>query len=225
MIWIYNALDLAKSFQVYAIDIIGEAGKSSGNRPSLSSNAYQDWLNEIFEKLNLEKANVCGASFGGALAHRFAISYPHRIESLILLAPANLYKIQKMFIFKGIMANMIPTKSSAISFLNYMSAAGSYLTNSDIQDFIIQFRAYRPNKDVILTKICSDAELRNLPEKTLILLGDKEVLYNPIQAKHRVDKFSKSAVVQIIKGSKHTVSVDQPKVFYNEIVNFIYGTK
>ena len=44
---------LAPKFRVYAIDMIGEAGKSAEARPSLHSDAYSQWLREVFQQLGV----------------------------------------------------------------------------------------------------------------------------------------------------------------------------
>ena len=51
--WTADVKELSKNYHVYAIDIIGECGKSAENRPSFKSDSYSDWLSEIIDKLGL----------------------------------------------------------------------------------------------------------------------------------------------------------------------------
>lgn len=41
-------------------------------------------LNELFDHLNIEQAVVCGVSFGGIIAQRFALDFPDRCKALVL---------------------------------------------------------------------------------------------------------------------------------------------
>lgn len=62
--FIDNVATLSKHFRIYAIDIIGEAGKSAGTRPTKITE-YSTWLKEVFDALGISKAALCGASLGG----------------------------------------------------------------------------------------------------------------------------------------------------------------
>jgi len=95
--FIDNVAALSNHFRVYAIDIIGEAGKSAGTRPTITE--YPIWLKEVFDALGISKAALCGASLGGTLAHQFALTFPQYIDSLILLAPPSLLNMRIAFIF------------------------------------------------------------------------------------------------------------------------------
>src|ERR1700733_10414074 len=64
--WNFNVATLSKHFRIYAIDIIGEAGKSAGTRPTMTTE-YSQWLKEVFDALGISKADICGASLGGTL--------------------------------------------------------------------------------------------------------------------------------------------------------------
>jgi pimeloyl-ACP methyl ester carboxylesterase len=155
--WFYNIEALSKHFRIYAIDIIGEAGKSAGTRPSI--NEYSLWLKDVFEALNLNKASVCGASSGGTVAHQFALQYPQFINSLILLAPPSLAKMRLSFILRAILANIIPGAFFTRSFLKYMSSRYTEYPDWLIDAFVIQFQAYKPN--TIEIPILSNDKLAN----------------------------------------------------------------
>jgi pimeloyl-ACP methyl ester carboxylesterase len=47
--FIDNVATLSKHFRIYAIDIIGEAGKSVGARPTKITE-YSIWLKEVFDE-------------------------------------------------------------------------------------------------------------------------------------------------------------------------------
>jgi 2-hydroxy-6-oxonona-2,4-dienedioate hydrolase len=76
---------LAPSHRVYALDIIGMAGKSAGTRYSRSGDAYPHWLVDVLDALQLVEAAFVGVSFGGWLILRLAALAPERISQAVLL--------------------------------------------------------------------------------------------------------------------------------------------
>lgn len=219
--WLYNVAALSQTFCVYAIDIIGEAGKSAGTRPLYKSGDHAHWLNEVLNGLGLDKAAICGASLGGMIAHMFALQYPQSVTSLVLLAPPSLLKMRPSFLFCAILANIFPTTYFTKKFLSYISSSAKNFPPSAVDAFVIQVQSYRPNLDAI--PIISDHELSQLSVKTLVLIGDDEVLYNPLDVAERIHAISSSIEVDIIPGAKHTISVDRPDLFSERLIQFIGG--
>lgn len=86
--WYPNVSELSKTHRVYAINTIGDLGKSElsdmDNYPK-NGQDYSKWLNEIMEKLQINKCDVIGASMGGWISMNCAIYSPEKINHLILL--------------------------------------------------------------------------------------------------------------------------------------------
>jgi pimeloyl-ACP methyl ester carboxylesterase len=62
----------AEHFRVYAVDIVGEPGRSAPARPPLGSDDYAGWLDDVFDALGLARASLVGASLGAWLALDYA---------------------------------------------------------------------------------------------------------------------------------------------------------
>lgn len=88
-IWLQVLENLAAEFDVLAPD---HPGFGQSDRP--------DWLDgmddmvfhylDLLDKLNIEKVNIVGISFGGWLAAELAVSFSDRIDKLVLSAAAGL---------------------------------------------------------------------------------------------------------------------------------------
>jgi pimeloyl-ACP methyl ester carboxylesterase len=77
-------LDFLKSSnRVIACDIRG-FGKSTDEESSLSIDLFGEDLIAFMDKLNIEKAIVCGLSMGGYIALNVLKRFPDRFEALIL---------------------------------------------------------------------------------------------------------------------------------------------
>lgn len=73
------------SHNVLVIDLIGHGQTSSYVHPYRYTNDSQiSDLDTIFSKLKLETIDLLGYSMGGRLALAYALSYPHKINKLIL---------------------------------------------------------------------------------------------------------------------------------------------
>ena len=215
--WIDNVATLSKHFRVYAIDIIGEAGKSAGTRPTKITE-YSIWLKEVFDALGISKTVLCGASLGGTHAHQFASTFPQYVDSLILLAPPSLLKMRIAFILRFLLANLLPTTLFARNFFKYTSSGSSKFPEKLIQAFVIQLQAYKLSTNKI--PLISDYDLAHLPSRTLLLIGEDEVLYDVEKVVSRVHSVAPFVTIAIIAEAKHMVSVDQPDLVNEKIIQF-----
>lgn len=143
--------------------------------------AFLDYCNSFNEKVNL-----CGLSLGGLLAIDYAVDYPDKVNSLILIGtpyevPKKLLKIQN-FIFK-----IMPKKT---------------FENMGISK----------NNFINLTKSMTDIEikskLKGIKCNTLILCGKKDNA-NIESAKQLKNHIKKSELI-IIENSAHEVNVENP---------------
>jgi pimeloyl-ACP methyl ester carboxylesterase len=88
--WKYNVEDLSQYYRTYAIDLIGDAGKSEFDSLDNVMKDGKDQANlyyEITEKLGVDNAYVVGASEGGFIGTNFALYHPERVKMLALLGP------------------------------------------------------------------------------------------------------------------------------------------
>lgn len=85
--WMGDVALWAKDFRVHCVDIIGEPGLSSPQRPTLASGAYPLWLDDVLEGLRIEKTALVGLSLGGYLVLDYATRRPQRVSAVVALCP------------------------------------------------------------------------------------------------------------------------------------------
>ena len=76
---------LAKTSRVITYDLRGH-GLARGAPPTQSLEHLVSDLHLLFERLGIAKADVYGASFGGAVAQYFTLAHPTRVRSLCAIA-------------------------------------------------------------------------------------------------------------------------------------------
>src|SRR5262245_14040663 len=76
---------LAGAFRVLTFPLLGERGADAqAGGPARSLDALADQISAVLDDRGLERAVICGISFGGLVALRFAAREPARTAGLIL---------------------------------------------------------------------------------------------------------------------------------------------
>jgi pimeloyl-ACP methyl ester carboxylesterase len=86
-IWAGDVAAYSQQHRVYAVDLPGEPGKSAPNRPAWDSPAFAEWLEDVFDALEIKKGMLLGVSQGGWTSLKLATYQPERVEKLVLLCP------------------------------------------------------------------------------------------------------------------------------------------
>jgi pimeloyl-ACP methyl ester carboxylesterase len=99
---------LAHSCRVYALDIIGYAGKSKAVKSIEDRATLVEWLIDVLDALNIDKAHMVGWSLGGFLTVNYAIEKPERLKKIVLLAPAATFvPFSKIFLIGTQLTSMV----------------------------------------------------------------------------------------------------------------------
>lgn len=216
--WIHNIEKLAGALQIYAVDIIGDAGRTEGRRP-MSEDAYCNWLEDVLIGIGRPKVGLCGASFGAWLAAAYMRQTSRRVSKLALLAPANLDTLRPAFLARALMAGMFPSEKLVRGF---QAAVSSPMAPEPpgwaMDDLLVRWRCQRgsprpPGR-------MSDADLRVLPKNTLLLLGEDEALYDPVRARARVQAHAPHVRVELLPDAGHSMAFDQSDKVSDALVEF-----
>lgn len=83
--WMQPAIDeLAKEWRVIPCALPGEPGSRGSVNGSFDS--FVDYLDGVLNDASVERAVICGVSYGGLVALRYAARRPERTEALILVS-------------------------------------------------------------------------------------------------------------------------------------------
>jgi pimeloyl-ACP methyl ester carboxylesterase len=85
--WLRPALDaLQTKCRTVSYTLCGDFGAGWRMDPSLGFENYLRQLDDVFDRARVERAAVCGISYGGFIALRYAATRPHRVSRLILVS-------------------------------------------------------------------------------------------------------------------------------------------
>jgi len=81
--WMKPALtELAKRCRVMSYTLCGDFGSDMKFDPALGFDNFIKQLDQVFDRTGLERAALCGVSYGGLIALRYAALRPERVTSL-----------------------------------------------------------------------------------------------------------------------------------------------
>lgn len=199
--WVADFPEFTRYFRVYAVDIPGEAGKSTQNRPSWNGPAYAEWLEDVLDGLQIEKAVLLGISQGGWMALKFAVCYPERVRKLVLLAPGGVVPARASFLLRAIPLSFLgrwgAEKLNRIVFGRQPMDAEAI----QIMDAILTYFKPRIEKQPIFT----DEELLRLKMPTLLVAGEQDALIDPVKTAQRLRALLPDLQVKLLPDTGHVL--------------------
>ncbi len=208
--WYLQAGDLGRTHRLYAVDLMGDIGLSQQRGQIHTRAQAADWLAATLDGLDLRRAALVGSSFGGFHAVNLAVARPDRVGSLALLAPAATLKPFKP------LANLFIRTGSLLPLPMTVEPGLRGMMGGDLPDprIVRQIRTgvagFRYDRAGIFPSQVPDRELAGLACRTLVLLGDQEMIYDPDEAARRAAALIPDCDVDILPGVGHLLGMQQP---------------
>jgi pimeloyl-ACP methyl ester carboxylesterase len=215
--WRYNAEALNKRYRTYAIDTIGDAGKSVllnlDNYPR-DGRALSDFYREITNKLGVESAYVVGASQGGFIGTNYALYAPERVKKLVLLGPMG-YAGTERTVVRIILATMLPFRSIQDSTFRWAFGDDSGVREACEEWFRLVMTGVIPKQ--ARPKTFSAEQLQTLKCPVLLVLGQKDGLVGDPQKAQRLAEIIPN-MRSVIVNTGHAIGVEKPEET-NSLIN------
>ncbi|MBX3015657.1 MAG: alpha/beta hydrolase [Caldilineaceae bacterium] len=200
--WLREVGTWAKAFRVYAVDIIGDAGLSAPARPTHASDAHALWLSDVLDGLGLKRTALIGTSLGGWVALDFAIRFPARVSSLVLLTPGGV--ANKNIIWWALPLLLLgPWGARKVreriigKFRAPDSAAEKEF--AELTELIFQHMVPRTEQHPTFT----DEELSKLRMPVLVLLGGKDVTMDSNRIQQRFVQHVQGVEILLAPNARH----------------------
>ncbi len=219
--WKYMAPFLQDRYHVYAIDIIGDMGKSYAYNPPKSDIEISRWFNQVLDGLGLNKVNLCGHSNGGFQAMLIAQQNSGSVDRLILLAPASGFKpFSLKFYLSSFGTAIFPYDFILETFRNSGTLKTDRWSKEMTEMLTLSFRA-AANQLRVYPREFSDTELKAIKVPTLLILGNEEMIYSPAGAAVRATRILPDARVVMLPGCSHAIPYDAPEEAADAIDSFL----
>src|SRR5262245_21997668 len=199
--WAGDVAEYSAHFRVYAIDLLGEPGKSAPVRPDWRSSAYAEWLGDVLDALKVKRAIFVGLSQGGWTALKFAIAHPERVEKLVLMTPGGITFDRVSFALRAIALSFFgPWGVERITQLVFSPLPVPAEVNEATMVITTNFK---PRIGVL--PIFSDDELQRLTMPTLLLIGKDDALRDARKVTERMRTLVPGLTATIIPWAGHAL--------------------
>lgn len=219
--WFANVRDLSRAHRVYALDIIGDAGKSVATRSAETGSDFADWYRDVLDALKLDSADVVGHSYGGWITLNIALYAGERVNKIVLLAPAEGIFPFKRRIEMALRLSSIPMPitPSTRGILQGLLAEGNQLNETFVRQMEVMTKECHAH--LAFPTIFTDEELQQIETPALLLLGTQEVIYDPKRAMARASRLMPNLHGIMIPQSSHMLNMEEPNVVNSRILEFI----
>jgi len=217
---------LRDKFRIIRYDQRGHGLSDATPAPYSIHDLVED-LTGLLNRLNIDKAFVCGLSVGGMIAQGLAASYPRRVRALVLcdtamqIGPACMWDERIAVIQKdGVGALTDPIME------RWFTPAFRDSRVTDLRGYVNMLE--RTPVEGYIGTCCAirDADLREAADSinrpTLVLCGDQDLATPPGLARELADAIS-GAKLSLIEGAAHITCVEQPELFSRLVFNFLEG--
>ena len=200
-IWRPDFPAYSQEHRVYAVDLLGEPGKSAPNRPAWDSPAYAEWLEDVFDALNLAKATIIGISQGSWTALKFATYWPERVDKLVLLCPGGVVPDRLSFVLRVIPLSFMG-KWGIKRILRLVF--GNVPVPKEAEEFMTLSMTHFKSRLGVLP-LFTDEKLQRLTMPVLVLMGAQDALRDAEKIVARLQGLVPQLDVHIIPDAGHAL--------------------
>ena len=208
-----------KGYRVIVPDLPG-FGKTQAPTTIWGVEEYANFVNQFAEQIGLAKFVLAGHSFGGQTAIQFAVTYPEKLEKLVLIAAAGVRRTP------GVFKKLVTAVAKLVSFMLYLVPFEDLRSNirSALYMLIRQpgyLKSQGIMRDVFKKVITQDltAKFSKISVPTLLLWGDKDEM-TPLQDAYLMQELIPNSKLEIIKGAKHALNFQAPEKLAEFIASF-----
>ena len=180
-LWRPNVAALSAHYRTYAVDTIGQVGKSAPARRIRDRQQCADWLGDLLDALEVRRTSIVGSSYGGFLAMNQALLTPDRVDRVVLISPAGTFVGGLVWVFLRARLKRLLTGDKRPRGITDLLGEGAQLDPSDAAwgalMAVTLSDSARPN--LVSPRVFSKSELAANRIFTLLLIGEHELLYEP----------------------------------------------
>lgn len=220
--------NLKSSNRVIALDIRG-FGKSTDEKTPLSIELFAEDLVFFMDKLNIEKAIICGLSMGGYISLNAVSRFPERFTALVLcdtqcIADTTQAKENRYLTIKQI--NLEGADAFNEKFVKSVFHPDSLTNKTELVENLRSIVVANSTRIITAgltamaerSETCSTLEAIKIP--TLIICGREDEL-TPLAKSEFMHERIKGSIVRIIDHAAHVSNLEQPDEFNKYLKNFL----
>jgi len=220
---------LSKKYRVLAPDMVGFGYTDRPEGIVYGMNVWVEQTIKFMDALGIEKANMVGNSFGGALALAMAVKYPERIKKLVLMGSMGVtfpltYGLDRVWGYTPSFENMRE--------LLDIFAYNRTIVNDDLarlryessmqpgfqESFSAMFPA--PRQNGVEGMAGNENYIRSIPHETLIVHGREDRVI-PLETSLKLIQLIENAQLHVFGKCGHWTQIEKTNEFATLVDGFI----
>lgn len=222
-LWRPNVAALSAHYRTYAVDTIGQVGKSAPARRIRDRQECAEWLGDLLDALDVRRTAIVGSSYGGFLAMNQALLTPDRVDRVVLISPAGTFVGGLVWVFLRARLKRFLTGDKRPRGITDLLGEGARLDPSDAAwgalMAVTLSDSARPN--LVSPRVFSKSELAANRVFTLLLIGEHELLYEPEATLQLALERMPGLSGAIISGAHHLAALACPHDVNERILRFL----
>ncbi|MEV6643775.1 alpha/beta fold hydrolase [Amycolatopsis sp. NPDC051371] len=222
VMWAPNLPAWSRRGPVYAIDLLGEPGRSVQTAPIRDGADQATWLTEVLDALGPEAVHLIGYSFGGWLAANYAARTGRRLASLTLIDPVRTFGEFPVPLLVRTTLALVPglRRWGRPAFLRWI-AGGAEVAPEDPVAAVIEagMRTYRIGLPT--PELLSDGQLRSIAIPVLALIAGKSVMHDAAKAGARARTLLPDARVEVWPQATHAIAGESAAAVNERVLAFL----
>ena len=217
--WLPNIGELNKHYRTYAVDSIGDIGKSVLNdlkKPLKGGEEIARFYTDLTHKLGFDESYVAGASIGGYISSNYALHAPERVKKLALLGAMG-YGTTNKTVTLMILAMAYPFQWVQELTLKWALGESDNVAKNFGEWFylILDGTVPKPTPPTTFTP----EQLQQVQVPTLALLGTQDKVIGDAQKAKALAENIPNARVEIVD-SGHLIGAEVPDIVNPMMVKF-----
>lgn len=217
--WLPNIGELNKHYRTYAVDSIGDIGKSVLNdltKPLEGGEEIARFYTDLTHKLGFDESYLAGASIGGYISTNYALHAPERVKKLVLLGSMG-YGDTTKTVTLMILAMAYPFKWVQELTLKWALGESDRVVNDFGEWFytVLDGTVPKPTPPTTFTP----ERLQQLQVPTLVFLGTKDKVIGDAEKAKTLAENIPDARVEIVE-SGHLIGAEVPDIVNPAMLEF-----
>ncbi len=220
--WAFCLDALASSHRVIALDLPG-FGRSDKPLIDYTIAGFVEMLERFLRNLGIERAALIGHSLGGWIAATYALTFPHRVDKLVLLDAAGVWgnmtalpvdlHVSTLAHLREIFQFLFYDKTLATDALIEF-AYGQHLERNDGYTIDSILQNTRDGRERL------DERISALTVPTLVLWGENDAMI-PLAIGRRIHELVPSSQLEVIPQCGHLPNLEKPAQLVEHLLKFV----
>lgn len=218
LVWRPNIAALSQTRRCFAVDVIGQPGRSLARQRIMHPDDYAPWIAELLDALAVARAAFIGSSFGGFLAARQALWAPERVERVALIGPPGVFAAMSWRValtmrtarLRRRLRRLLGDTREPSARALHARGAPQHPQDDAWRRLMAVTMAESPQVSVTQTPVFTRAELRRIKAPMLLLIGELEQLYDAAATVKRARRMKPGLEAEVVAGADHIAAMAQP---------------